>query len=355
MKIIIAAGGTGGHIYPGIAIAEELSKRDQKSDPLQSNNILFLTSRDGLGRKIITKEGFPCKTIWARGLKRKISYQSVSAVFIVLIGFFQALYHLIKFKPDIVFLTGGYLSFPVAFAAKVLKIKTILHEQNVLPGFVSRVLSRFVDATILSFEESLKFIFGKVLGNPVRRRIKNIQMEHTNKKKKILIMGGSQGALVLNKTIIKNIDRFKKENVEIIHLVGDRDFTPLIEKQDLTPFPFYHPLPYMYNIEEGLSGCDLVISRAGATAIAEFLILGIPSILIPFPYSAEGHQDLNARIVEEKGAGILIFEKDIGKLFNVIDELIHNEKKLNAMSDNALKFAKKTAAEEIVDLIYEIN
>src|SRR3989339_1000790 len=167
MKIVIAAGGTGGHIYPGIAIAEEFLSRNPQ------NQILFIGSHDGLEKNLVTKEGYKIKLIFARGILRKLSYKAVSAPFLTFFGFFQSLYYLTLFGPKAVVLTGGYVSFPVACAAKLLGIKTVLHEQNVLPGFVNRMLSKIVNITTVSFEETLRYIKGFVVGNPVRRRIIN--------------------------------------------------------------------------------------------------------------------------------------------------------------------------------------
>ncbi|OGC25389.1 undecaprenyldiphospho-muramoylpentapeptide beta-N-acetylglucosaminyltransferase [candidate division WOR-1 bacterium RIFOXYC2_FULL_37_10] len=347
MKITIAAGGTGGHIYPGIAIAEEFLARDE------NNQVLFLTSRYGLGKKIIEKEGYPVKLISARGIIRKLSIKAFLAPFFSLIGFFQSIFYVLKFKPDLVVLMGGYVSFPVAFAAKLLGTKTVLHEQNVLPGIVSRILSKFVTVVILSFHESLKYIKnGIVLGNPVRCRILKIKKGKSDIKR-ILIMGGSQGAWGMNSFIIENLDKFFFENIKITHLIGERDFEYFKDKISFEKYPFYNPLSYMYNVEEGLSKTDLVISRAGATAIAEFLVVGIPSILIPFPNSAEGHQDKNAEVLANKNAAVVLDEKNISQLPKILLELISDDKKLGQMVKSAISAANPAAADNIVDLIYE--
>lgn len=344
MKLIIAAGGTGGHIYPGIAIAEEFLKRNPE------NKILFIGSYDGLEKDLVPKEGFRIRLIFARGLLRKISWKSISAPFITFIGFIQTLFFFLFNRPDYLILTGGYVSFPVAISAKILGIKLLLCEQNVLPGFVNRVLSKIVNVTILSFEESLQFIKGEVLGNPVRKRIREAP-KWKSSKKRILIMGGSQGALRLNQEVIENLFKFKDSNIDIIHLVGARDYSAMIDRKSFSGYPFYYPISYLYNVEKELCKADLVVSRAGATAIAEFLILGIPSILIPFPYSAEGHQDFNADVIEKHGAGIALKEKYIEKLSDIITGIIKDETRLFEMSKAALNLAKPNAAKEIVDIV----
>jgi UDP-N-acetylglucosamine--N-acetylmuramyl-(pentapeptide) pyrophosphoryl-undecaprenol N-acetylglucosamine transferase len=346
MKIVIAAGGTGGHIYPGIAVAEEFISSDN------TNKVLFISGRTPLEKRLIEKEKLKGISIHVKGLERKVSLKAIWAPFISFLGFIESLILLAVYKPKAVVLTGGYVSLPVALAAKILRIKSILLEQNVLPGFTSRLLSRFVDHIVLSFAESKEYIKGDVLGNPVRKRILNGK-KTIRDVKNILIIGGSQGALSINRAICSKLDQFVGKNISITHLLGDRDYTDLTSKIELRKYPFYHPISYMYNIEEGLMASDLVVSRAGATAIAEFLVLGIPSILIPFPYAAERHQDLNARVLKDAGAACVLLDSDLSGLTDLMLELIGNNEKLDSMSKAALALSKPNAAKEIVKLIYD--
>jgi len=342
MKVVIAAGGTGGHIYPGIAVAEELKARDPKTE------ILFIGSYEGLERELVQREGFEIKLIPARALLRKISYKSLSAPFIGLWGFLKALSILRSFNPNVVVVTGGYVSFPVIAAAKCLRIPVLLHEENVLPGFTNRFWAPWVKAVTLSFEESQKYLRGTVTGNPVRKRILSAR-RRTSSRPTLLVLGGSQGALSLNRAILDQINELQA--FEIVHVVGERDY----KKLPLPHFPFYHSVPYMYNIEEGLAAADLVVSRAGATAISEILAVGRPSILIPFPYSAERHQDLNARAVRDAGAAVVLADAELDKLGSIIKNLMKDKKKLEQMGSAAQKLARPQAAARIVDLIYAIS
>lgn len=346
MKVIIAAGGTGGHIYPGVAIAEEIMVRDPK------NEVLFIGKIGGLEKDLIGKENFKTSLIHVSGITRKLSIKSIIAPFISLFGIFECIRIFLAFKPQFVVLTGGYVSFPAELASKVLGIKTLLTEQNVLPGFTNRLISKFVNYVVLTFEESKKYLDGIVVGNPIRARIKNLKkVQKINKR--ILITGGSQGAKSLNTEILSALDLFKGQDVDIYHSIGSRDYDTLIKSKDLSNYPFYKPSAYMYNIEEVLASTDFVVSRAGATAITEFLALGIPMILVPFPYSAEGHQDLNAEVVRDAGAAIIVKDSNLTDLPRMILSLIKDDAKLKSMSEAALRMAKPDAAKKIVDLIYE--
>lgn len=349
MKFIIAAGGTGGHIYPGIAIAEEIQARNPQDE------ILFIGGRNGLEKGLIPREGYQIKYIHAKGIIRKISAAAFIAPFISFYGFAESLKILWLYKPNAVFLTGGYVSLPIGFAAKILGIKIIMLEQNVLPGIVTRIVSKISANTILSFKESLKYIKGIVIGNPVRKRITALAGDSRKNDSgdiNVLIIGGSQGAKSINLLIAKALDEFIGKHLNIFHIIGNRDFNELMSKINLQKYPFYHPASYMYNIEECLRDADLIVSRAGATAIAEFLCLGIPSILIPFPYSAEKHQDINAETIAKNGAGIVLYENDLDKLPSLLIQTAQNKGLLIKLSKNAESIYNKNSAKEIVDLAY---
>jgi len=190
---------------------------------------------------------------------------------------------------------------------------------------------------------------GTVTGNPVRKKILALKRSVNNNRRIVLVMGGSQGALSINKVLISRIESLK--NYEVYHILGSRDFN----RMKLPAYPFYHPLAYVHNMEEIFSKSDLVISRAGATAISEILACGLPSILIPFPYSAEGHQDLNAAVIKAAGAAEVIKDPQLAGLPDMIISILSDEKKLKEMRNNAAKIAKRDAGKKIVDLIYAVS
>jgi len=351
MKFAIVSGGTGGHIYPGIAIAEEIKRR------IPSAEILFLGSEEGLEKDLIPRAGYAIKLIKARALLRKISYKAISAPFVSSFGFFQALIILKKFSPRALISTGGYASMPAVLAAKICSIPIYIHEQNVLPGFTNRFFMKWAKKVFLSFEASKKFMDGIVTGNPIRREIIEYDREKARRNLKIsseeilvIVMGGSQGARRINEVMVSTLPLINNDRLKVLHIVGTRD-AALVDKW-LTAHKntFYQKVDYMYDIAEALAAADLVISRAGATAIAEFLVKGIPMVLVPFPFSAEGHQELNAKVVAEAGAALVVKEINLTPE-KIVSLLAPSNLNLKIMKDNCKILARPKAAEEIINAI----
>ena len=351
MKIAIVSGGTGGHIYPGVAIAQEIKSRDP------SASILFLGSKEGLEKDIISREEYPISLIKSRALLRKLSYKALSAPFISMIGFFQSIWILKSFSPKALFSTGGYASLPVVLAAKLLGIPVLIHEQNVLPGRVNRLCRKFARKVFLSFEESLKYMPGVGVGNPIRREILEAKREAARNKfnlgpqeKVVLVMGGSQGSQKINETVLSSLENLPSY-IKILHIIGNRDFGWVSRYLEGKNINNYRSLPYLHDMADALSAADLAVSRAGATAIAEFLVRGIPMILIPFPYAAEDHQKLNAKVIAENGGALVIEDKDFSSR-KFVELITDSSLDYDKMSKACHELAKPTAAERIVDFIY---
>lgn len=351
MKIAIVSGGTGGHIYPGIALAQEIKRRDPGA------SILFIGSEEGLENELIPREKYPVKLIKSRALLRKFSYKAVSAPFVSAIGFFQSIWILKFFSPKFLVSTGGYASLPVVLAARLLRIPVLLHEQNVLPGAVNRISQRFAKRIFLSFYESLKYMKGEVVGNPVRREIIEAERERARKnlslssdQKVVLVMGGSQGSKKINETVLSSLDRLPSD-LKILHIIGNRDFGWVNRYLEGKKMQNYQALPYLHAMADALAACDLVVSRAGATAIAEFLVRGLPMVLVPFPYAADDHQRLNAEAIAQKGGALMVEDSDLTpeKFISILADSSLNYGK---MKKAAKKLAKPNAAERIVESIY---
>ncbi len=351
MKIAIVSGGTGGHIYPGLAVAQEIKRRDPAAI------IYFIGSSEGMEKELVEREGFSIKLIRSRALLRKLSYKAISAPFVCLIGFFQAFSFLRSIKPKFLIATGGYASLPAVFAARCLRIPVILLEQNVFPGAVNRLCRGFAQKAYLTFKGSQKYMKGEVVGNPVRRQIieadrvaarKKLRLD--NEQKLVLVMGGSQGAKRINEAVVGALDKLPL-GIKFIHVIGSRDFDWVSRKLAGRELINYQPLSYVHNIADYLAAADFVVSRAGATAIAEFLVLGLPMILIPFPYAAGDHQRLNAKAIALAGAAIVVEDSDFtpDKFLSIISDFSLNYGK---MKGSAKKIAKPEAAERIVDFIY---
>ena len=351
MKVAIVAGGTGGHIYPGIAIADEIMLRDPQVE------ILFLGSHEGMERELINQAGYDLQLIKSRAFQRQLSYKAFSAPFISIIGVFQAFRILMQFRPKALISTGGYASLPVVISAKMLSIPIFIHEQNVLPGVVNRFCSKFAKKVFLTFHASKKYISGEVVGNPVRTRIINADKISARRALNlpldgwvVLIMGGSQGSKSINQAVVESIDKIPK-HIQVIHVVGNRDFAWVQQLIEGKVTKNYHAMPYLHNnIADALASADMVFSRAGATATAEFLVRHLPMVLIPYPYAADNHQLKNAKVFEENEAAIIVKDKDFtaDKFIELISQPHINYAK---MSEASKKMAEPEAAKRIVDYV----
>ncbi|MFH1709457.1 MAG: undecaprenyldiphospho-muramoylpentapeptide beta-N-acetylglucosaminyltransferase [bacterium] len=356
MKAVMVGGGTGGHVYPAIAVAEAIQ------DKILDSQILFIGSEGGIEEKIVPEARFSLATIKARGMLRKFSYRSISAPFMAIVGFFDSIRILKSFRPDIIVATGGFVSLPVVMAGFFLRIPVMLHEGNAIPGLATRICKWFASCVTIAFESQRKYFRWKkvyCIGGPVRKAviksIKGISIQNMGLRqdqKIVLVLGGSQGASSINKVVIHALPDLEGLNLQLIHICGNRDYDQIKGSLAETR-PFYHLLPYMHNIWDGLAAADLVISRAGATAISEIIARGLPSILIPFPFSAEGHQDLNANILAEAGASIVIKDKDLTKdvLGMEVTRLLKDKEIYLKMSKASSSLGKPNAAVDFVNIM----
>ncbi|TAH63725.1 MAG: undecaprenyldiphospho-muramoylpentapeptide beta-N-acetylglucosaminyltransferase, partial [Gottschalkiaceae bacterium] len=361
MKFLITGGGTGGHIYPALAIARKIKKEYKNSE------ILYVGTENGLEAEIVPKEGFDFKTIRVKGFKRKLSKDTLKSIGELFLGFKDGRNIINDFKPDIVIGTGGYVCGPIVLLASMKKIPTIIHEQNAFPGATNRILSKFVDKIAGSFEESRKHFNNSkklvITGNPIRQDIigfdKGIAYKDLNirpDKPFVLSFGGSGGQKKLNDAmldvILKNYDN---NNIQIIHVTGKRLYDGFMEelnKKGIYQFKEnIRVYPYFFEVPKALSIANLIITSGGAIAIAEITAIGIPSILIPKAYTTENHQEYNARALEKKGASIVILEKDLnGQLLNEeINGLLSNKIKLREMTLKSKEMGIINADERILD------
>ncbi|MCK8827141.1 undecaprenyldiphospho-muramoylpentapeptide beta-N-acetylglucosaminyltransferase [Natroniella acetigena] len=366
MRILISGGGTGGHIYPGLAIAKTVEQKNNNA------KIAFVGTEQGLEADIIPKEGYQLKTIQVQGLPRKISVELVRAIFKSVIGLFEAKLILNDFKPDIVVGTGGYVCGPIVLAAALSNIPTVIHEQNAYPGLTNRLLAKIVDKIALSNLDAKGYLgdSDKVVltGNPIRpeileqNRVKAFKELGLNPKKKvILVFGGSRGAKSINQAVVKLYRQIKGSDLQLLHITGKDGFKEVKkEAQELGINSLKGGQiiikPYLYNMEAALNVADLVISRAGATGLAEITACGIPAILIPYPYAAENHQEHNARSLERMNAAKVILDRELAgeRLAKVVNELIFDEQKLNEMARASKELGQPNAADNLVALIQDL-
>lgn len=365
MKAIITGGGTGGHIYPALAVAAELKKRGW--------DILYLGSKHRMEAEIVPAEGYDFRALSLRSLPRKISLEIIPSLYYNSISFFKALKIIYDFKADVVIGTGGFVAGPIVLAGAALKKKTLIHEQNAYPGITNKLLARIVDKVCLNFskaEDYLKVSKNKIelTGNPVRPEILNAdrnsayrELNLDKDKKTILITGGSLGAEIINKNTAKIYQYALNNDLQIIHLTGKKNYASvkrMLKKNNIQiDNDLIKVFSYLNRMEYALAAADLIISRAGATALAEITSRAIPSILIPYAAAAEEHQLFNANTLVENGAAVVIEEKDIDAqiLFKNLKLLINDKNKLRRMSEAAAKMSQKNSLNNIIEIIESLT
>jgi UDP-N-acetylglucosamine--N-acetylmuramyl-(pentapeptide) pyrophosphoryl-undecaprenol N-acetylglucosamine transferase len=354
MKIIIAGGGTGGHLFPGIAIAEEFLKRDPKND------ILFIGTERGLEKRVLGngKMGFKLRTLNIEGVKGRSLIKTIGALQKIPGSLLQS-YRLIReFCPDIVIGVGGYASGPAVITAHFMGIKTAIAEQNALPGMTNRILGKFADRIFLTFSETKKWFPEKktiVSGNPIRSAFFTGKEEHKKASGTftLLVFGGSQGAHSINMAILDTLFYLQeiKAAMKIIHQTGSADLKSVSDFYRLNGFDA-DVLPFITDMAKAYRASDLLICRAGATSIAEITAGGKASILIPFPHATNDHQTKNAEALVKTGAAVMVRETDLSgkKLSEIIELLFKNPEILRDMEEKSASLGSEKAASDIVDI-----
>ncbi len=356
-RVIISGGGTGGHIYPALAIAEKISE-------LEETEFLYIGTKYGLEAELVPKAGYNFKTLSVQGLERKLSWQTLVTMKKGVASLGNAATILRDFKPHVVVGTGGYVCGPILLMAAMMKIPTLIQEQNVFPGITNKILSRFVDVVALGYEEA-KPHFSTcenivVTGNPVRPEVLLATREKGRKQFAlgdeftVLVAGGSRGARSINNAMIEVHEHFKeRENIKIIHATGQGEYHRLCQVMGMEEGEDYSRcsriLPYLHDMPAALAAADLAVFRAGAVGLAELTVRGIPSILIPYPYASEDHQTYNARALVSRGAAKMIVDKMLtGKdLISEIEFFMKNRQELAAMAKACKSLGKPDAAMDI--------
>ena len=355
MRVVLTGGGTGGHIYPAVAMARQFEAEDP------STAFLYIGSKQGLESKLVPKEKIPFKSIEISGFRRKLSVDNVKTVLRFLKGVKESKQMLKEFRPDVVIGTGGYVCGPVVYAASRLGIPTVIHEQNAIPGLTNQFLSRYASTVAVSFEGSKKS-FPKAkrvvyTGNPRATTVQTANRERgfaslgiPMDSRVVLVVGGSRGAKALNQVMIGMAPMLNQlKDVHFVYVTGELYFENTREEvlAELGTMPNHlHILPYVHNMPEVLAATSLIINRAGASFLAEITSLGIPSILVPSPNVTNNHQEANARELEEAGASRMILEKDLTAeaLFARIEEIMSEKHVRQAMADAARKLGKPDSA-----------
>jgi UDP-N-acetylglucosamine--N-acetylmuramyl-(pentapeptide) pyrophosphoryl-undecaprenol N-acetylglucosamine transferase len=355
MKVLIAGGGTGGHVYPGIAVAEEVRRLRRGSE------VVFVGGRRGLEATAVPEAGFRIRYIATRGFPRRAWWRWPGAVLRNAVGFVQALWIVLAERPDVVLGTGGYVSGPVALAAWVLRRPLLLQEQNSIPGLANRWLARIADEVHLSFVEARSYFARKdnlkVSGNPIRAHIlsgdRGVATEEFGPvpgKPTVFVFGGSRGAHRINEAALDAMRRLKgRVEVQFILQTGREDFAAAKQAVESEQLPA-RVRPFVNRIHLAYAVADLVVCRSGAMTLAEIAACGTPAILIPYPHAAHDHQVVNAQNLVDRGAAAMIFDRDLTgeRLANEIAHWLADRQGLKRMSANARTFARPDAAERIV-------
>ena len=356
MKVIVSAGGTGGHIYPALAIINKI--KDLEPDV----KFLYIGTTNRMEKDIVPKEGIPYLGIEISGLSRKNPFKNIKVIKDYLANVKKIRKTISEFQPDIVLGIGGYVTAPVLRAAKKENIKTFIHEQNSIPGITNKLLSKFVDKIGVSLESSLKYFPpSKTIftGNPRSEEILKVkpilksEIGLTETKKLVLIVMGSLGSTTMNKNLSETLPLFNNKDYEVMFVTGNDYYE---KYKDLQVTSNVKIVPYLNNMINILPKTDLIISRAGASTIAEITALGIPSILIPSPYVTNNHQLMNAKALLESDATVIMEEKNYNgkELVSLVDEILNNKNKYLSLKENAKKLGISDSATRIYKVIKEL-
>ena len=354
LRIILAGGGTGGHLYPAIAIAEEMKALRPKVD------IVFVGTKGKIESRVVPEKGYDLKTIWVGGWSRRLSLGMVLFPFKLMVSFIQSYVFIKKFRPHVVVGTGGYVSGPVLYVATLLRIPTLIQEQNSYPGIASRLLAGRVDEVHVTFEVTKKYLKKgkrkiKVSGNPTRAALGTVKREHgalffglDAKKKTVLVFGGSLGAVRLNDAILTLVQDLIAADIQLIWQTGTQDYDRI---KSAAPLPnLIAVVSFIDRMEFAYAASDVVVCRAGATTVAEITRVGIPAILVPYPYAAADHQVVNASTVADSGAAIVVLEHELpGKLRTTLFNLLESRSERKKMSKRSLTLARPHAGRDLAE------
>ncbi len=356
MKVIVSAGGTGGHIYPALAIIKKIKEMEP------SSTFLYIGTTDRMEKDIVPALNIPYVGLEMKGLERKRIWKNGKSIHCFWKGIKKTRELIREFKPDVVLGIGGYITAPVVYAAHKEKVKTFIHEQNSIPGLSNRFLSHYVDKIGVSFEESINYFDKKktiYTGNPRSEEITKVKKAskkdfHLNDNKKlVLIVMGSLGSKTITEKMKAMIPCFKEKAYEVMVVTGKNYF----EEYGKIEIPSnVKVVPYLDNLIEVMKASDLFISRAGASTIAELTSIGLPTIFVPSPYVTHNHQMKNAEVLKNKGASEIIEEQNVNKdtLLPLIDTILNDKELYRKMKENTKKLGCQDSATKIYQVVKKL-
>lgn len=357
LRVVIAGGGTGGHVYPGIAMARRLQVRRPGTE------VQFLGLKGGQEAHVVPREGFPLHTVMARPLKGRSKLAQGGALAALGIGTLQAVQFLWQVRPHLVIGTGGYVMAPAMLAATLLRLPRVILEQNLVPGIAVRTLARWAHVVFTSFPETAAYlpkVRVEYTGTPVRQEICDIAAIATPEDEKhlhVLICGGSQGAHRLNQTVCEALPRLERQHqrLRLVHQTGTADYETVAQAYRQTCLQA-QVAPFLYDMAERYRWAHVVICRAGASTLAELTACGKPAVLIPYPYAADDHQQLNALAMQEQGAAQVILESDLTaeRLAETILTLLTQPEWLRQQRERSRRLGRPQAADAIVTSCFQL-
>ena len=357
MRVIISAGGTGGHIYPALAIINKIKQMEPTSE------FLYIGTHNRMEKDIVPNQGIPFKSIKVFGFNRKKIYKNFKTVYYLFKNKSVCKKIIKEFNPDVVIGVGGYVTVPVLTEAHKLGYKTVIHEQNSVPGKANKMLSKTADLICISLENTLSY-FPKdktiFTGNPVAENaleakpISKQELGIKGDKKLVLFVMGSLGASTVNDVIVNSFEKLSKEDYEVVFITGKNDYENVMKNNIPASI---HVYPYIDGLAGVLKNTDLIVTRAGASTISELIALSVPSILIPSPYVPDDHQTKNAMALVNKKAAVILPEKELTSdtLVSNINSIINDDQKINEMKNNLKALDISNSATKIYEEIKKIS
>jgi UDP-N-acetylglucosamine--N-acetylmuramyl-(pentapeptide) pyrophosphoryl-undecaprenol N-acetylglucosamine transferase len=357
-RILIAAGGTGGHLFPAISIAEQIKQIEPAVE------FLFVGAKGRIEERVIPEHGYPFRPLWISGFARGLKARNILVPLKILVALMQSIALIRTFKPHVAVGTGGFVTGPVLFAASLLHVPTLIQEQNSFPGFTTRRLARKVSEVHVGFEETTRFLKSarnvRVSGNPTRDTLGTIGKEKgvrffnlDPQKKTLFVFGGSHGASSINTAVLGFVEDLCGRGIQLIWQTGERDYEKI--KSDVVSLAGVHVEKFIEHMEYAYAAADLIVCRAGAITLAELTRVGKAAILVPYPHAAAGHQLLNARTLVDTGAAALVLDHElVPALRHAVFELLQDDRRRDEMARRSRSLGKPDAAKTIAEAVLRL-
>jgi UDP-N-acetylglucosamine--N-acetylmuramyl-(pentapeptide) pyrophosphoryl-undecaprenol N-acetylglucosamine transferase len=357
-RILIAAGGTGGHVYPAITIAEQIKQLEPAAE------FLFVGAKGRIEERVVPGHGYPFRSIWISGFARGLKAKNLLFPIKIIVAMVQSFALIRKFKPQVAVGTGGFVTGPVLYAATLLHIPTLIQEPDSYPGFTTRRLARRATEVHVGFEEATRFLSStknvKVSGNPTRDTLGTVKREDgaeffnlNSQKKTLLVFGGSLGASSINRAVLGLAEDLCRSGFQLIWQTGDRDYEKV--KTATRSMTTVRVEKFIEKMEYAYAAADLVVCRAGALTLAELTRVGRAAILVPYPYATAGHQFLNARTFVEAGAAVLVLDHELtSQLKASVFEVLGDDHRHGEMARKSQSLGKPGAARTIAEAVLRI-